>query len=42
MRDRAVPKELSSDPGDLCRVYEDCIAALQAQLVALLYGAPGS
>ena len=41
MGDRAVPTELSSDPGDLCRVYEDCIAALQAQLVAILHEGPG-
>jgi hypothetical protein len=37
MADRAAPKELSSDPGDLCRAYEEYIAALQAQLVALLH-----
>ncbi|MEA2517874.1 MAG: hypothetical protein QOG16_1712, partial [Actinomycetota bacterium] len=29
----AVPKELSSDPGDLCRAYEEYLTALHAQLV---------
>jgi hypothetical protein len=28
--------ELSSDPGDLCRAYEDYITALQVQLLALI------
>jgi hypothetical protein len=36
MAKRAAPKEMSSDPGDLCRAYEEYVAALQAQLVALL------
>lgn len=36
MAERAVPKELSSDPGDLCRAYEEYLTALQKQLVALL------
>jgi hypothetical protein len=29
-------KELSSDPGDLCRAYEEYIAALESQLVSLV------
>jgi hypothetical protein len=37
MAERAVPKELSSDPGDLCRAYEEYLAVLQMELVALLY-----
>jgi hypothetical protein len=28
--------ELSSDPGELCRVYEDCVAALYEQLLTLI------
>jgi hypothetical protein len=36
MEERSIPKELSSDPGDLCRAYEDCIEALQEQLMELL------
>ena len=29
MGEGAIGKELSSDPGDLCRAYEECIAALR-------------
>jgi hypothetical protein len=38
MGEGAVGKELSSDPGDLCRAYEEYIAALEAQLVGLVQG----
>jgi hypothetical protein len=36
MGEGAIGKELSSDPGDLCRAYEECIAALESQLVSLV------
>jgi hypothetical protein len=36
MGEGKVRKELSSDPGDLCRAYEEYIAALEAQLVSLV------
>jgi hypothetical protein len=38
MADGATFKELSSDPGDLCRAYEEYIEALHAQLLELIYG----
>lgn len=36
MGEGAVFKDLSSDPGDLCRAYEEYVAALQAQLESLV------
>ena len=36
MGEGPVFKELSSDPGDLCRAYEEYITALQAQLESLV------
>ena len=36
MGERRVFKELSSDPGDLCRAYEEYVAALEEQLVSLV------
>ena len=38
MEERRVPQELSTDPGDLVRVYQDYVDALERQLVMLLYG----
>lgn len=39
MEERRVPQELSSDPGELVRVYQDYVEALERQLVILLSGA---
>jgi hypothetical protein len=39
MEERRVPQELSSDPGDLVRVYQEYVEALERQLVVLVHGA---
>jgi hypothetical protein len=37
MAEGANPVELSSDPGDLCRAYDEYIAYLETQLLGLLH-----
>lgn len=39
MAERRIPREMSSDPGELVRVYQDYVEALERQLFILLYGA---
>jgi hypothetical protein len=36
MAEDAAAKELSSDPGELVRVYDEYVQALEAQLIFLL------
>jgi hypothetical protein len=38
MEERRVPQELSTDPGDLIRVYQEYVDALERQLAILLHG----
>ncbi len=38
MAELPIPQELSNDPGELVRVYEDYIALLTMQLALFLYG----
>ena len=38
MAELPIPQELSSDPGELARVYDDYVKFLTLQLALLVYG----
>ena len=38
MAELPIPQELSGDPGELARVYEDYVAFLTMQLALLIHG----
>ena len=38
MAELPIPQELSNDPGELARVYEEYIQFLAAQLAVLIHG----
>lgn len=38
MAELPIPQELSNDPGELVRVYEDYISFLTLQLALLIHG----
>lgn len=38
MNERRTPVELSSDPGELARIYDEYIESLERRLIVLVYG----